>query len=302
MHLAPRELRPVAQPDRFYDGGSDSEPPDPARAARIVLERVDHRPVEVFAMLRRVAYRDQVHGELLVPADLATFRTDLASVPALFTWLVPRTGHHLAPALVHDALVRQPQEHLGAAMDRVAADEVFRRAMRDTHVRTVRRWLVWAAVTLATIHLGSSSWSRRRHLRYRLTAYASLALIAALGTIATLDLVDVVDWLPWMGRRPWWLELTGGLAAAIVVPLLIGCPGAASASPARSPASPWPCCCTSPRCWPSSPRSTSWWSAWRPGNRSARWSPAGSRCWPARCSPRCSSAPREPRAGDQRRA
>lgn len=222
MHLAPRELRPVAQPDRFYDGGSDSEPPDPARAARIVLERVDHRPVEVFAMLRRVAYRDQVHGELLVPADLATFRTDLASVPALFTWLVPRTGHHLAPALVHDALVRQPQEHLGAAMDRVAADEVFRRAMRDTHVRTVRRWLVWAAVTLATIHLGSSSWSRRRHLRYRLTAYASLALIAALGTIATLDLVDVVDWLPWMGRRPWWLELTGGLAAAIVVPLLIG--------------------------------------------------------------------------------
>jgi Na+(H+)/acetate symporter ActP len=53
-------------------------------------------------------------------------------------------------------------------------------------------------------------------------AYGTLAVIAALGVIATLDLLDVVDWLPWMGDRPWWLELVGGLAAAVVIPLLLG--------------------------------------------------------------------------------
>ena len=43
-------------------------------------------------MERRIAYRDRQLGELLVPRATATFRTDLTSVPALFTWLVPKTG------------------------------------------------------------------------------------------------------------------------------------------------------------------------------------------------------------------
>jgi hypothetical protein len=107
-------------------------------------------------------------------------------------------------------------------MDRPTADRVLRRAMRDTHVGPVRRWLVWAAATLWTIHVGSVSWSRLRHLRYLVAADTTLAVIAVLGTIATLDLFDVVDAVPWMGDRPWWLELAGGLAAAVVLPLLLG--------------------------------------------------------------------------------
>jgi hypothetical protein len=94
--------------------------------------------------------------------------------------------------------------------------------MRDTHVGAVRRWLVWAAVTLWTIHLGAGSWSPLRHVRYVVAADGTLALVGVLGTIATLDLFDVVDWLPWMGDRPWWLELLGGLAGAVVIPLLLG--------------------------------------------------------------------------------
>jgi hypothetical protein len=143
-------------------------------------------------------------------------------VPTLFTWLVPKTGTHLVPALLHDGLVGPPRDHLGVPLDRPTADLVLRRAMRDTHVGTVRRWLVWAAVTLGTITVGSTSWSRARHWRYLVAAYGTLAVIAVLGTIATLDLVDVVDWLPWMGDRPWPLELAGGLAGAVVVPLLLG--------------------------------------------------------------------------------
>lgn len=217
------DLRP--QPHRFYDGGTDSEPPAPASAPRIVLERDVQGERELFAMMRRIAYRDEELGELLVPADLRAFRTDLTSVPTLFTWLVPKTGSILPPALLHDGLVGAvppAQDYVGPPIDRPTADRVLRRAMRDTHVGVVRRWLVWAAVTLATIHVGTPSWSRWRHLRYAAVADATLAVIATLGVIATLDLFDVVDWLPWMGDRPWWLELVGGLAGAVVIPLLLG--------------------------------------------------------------------------------
>lgn len=213
---------PAPQPHRFFDGGTDDEPPDPGAPPRIVLERDVQDGQELFRALRRIGYRDEEVGDLLVPADLAAFRTDLASVPALFTWLVPRTGNILPPALLHDGLVPPGESHVGAPMDRPTADLVLRRAMRDTHVGTVRRWLVWAAVTLWTIQLGDASWGRLRHLRYLVAADGTLALIGVLGTIATLDLFDVVDRLPWMGDRPWWLELAGGLAGAVVIPLLLG--------------------------------------------------------------------------------
>lgn len=210
------------QPHRFHDGGTDTEPPAPTARPRVVLERDVQGERELFRMLRRIGYLDEEHGELLVPADLDAFRTDLTSVPALFTWLVPKTGTHLVPALLHDGLVGPGPSYVGPPIDRPDADLVLRRAMRDTHVGLIRRWLMWSAVTLATIHVGTPSWSRPRHLRYLLVADGTLGLIGVLGAIATLDLLDVVDWLPWMGERPWWLELLGGLAAAVVIPLLLG--------------------------------------------------------------------------------
>lgn len=226
-------VTPVAiQPDRFHDGGTDTEPADPASPPRIVLERVEtgdvHRRTESFRMLRRIAYRDREHGVLLVPKDLGTFETDLTSVPTLFTWLVPRTGRHLPPALLHDGLVHGRHEEptyvatAGDVIDRVEADRVFRAAMRDTDTGLVRSWLIWSAVTLGTIRAGSTVWSRATHLRYLLTAAASLLVVAVLGVLATLDLFDVVDALPWMGERSTGLELAGGLAGAVVVPLLLG--------------------------------------------------------------------------------
>jgi hypothetical protein len=231
--VGPWLLRGGPEPARFHDGGTATEPPDPSRPPRVVLERVEtgdlHQRTERFRMLRRLAYRDRQYGDLLVPADLDSFVTDLTSVPALFTWLVPRTGRHLPPALVHDGLVHHPDHPAsylsaeGHVLDRVAADRVFRTAMRDTDTGPVRSWLVWSAVTLATIWHGSAGWSPGRHLRYRLVAGGSLLLVAALGVVATLDLFDVVAWLPWMGAgRPFWLELLGGLAGAVVVPLLLG--------------------------------------------------------------------------------
>lgn len=230
--MTPWRLPGGPEPERFHDGGTDDEAPDPDAAPRIVLERVEsgdlERRTERFRMLRRIAYRDREYGVLLVPADLAGFDSDLASVPTLFTWLVPRTGRHLPPALLHDGLVHGPRERPsyvstgGRVLDRVAADRVLRTAMRDSDTGPVRSWLVWSAVTLGTVWRGSASWSRSRHWRYRVAAGLSLSVIAVLGVLATLDLLDVVAWIPWMGERSLALELLGGLSGAVVVPLLLG--------------------------------------------------------------------------------
>lgn len=228
------------QPRRFYDGGLPSSaevpgaPPDPGADPRIVLERHARDGLETFAMLRRLAYVDRHLGELLVPADPAAFRTDLTSVPALFTWLVPRTGAHLPAALLHDGLVAggpdEPVSYVstdGHVVDRVTADRVFRDAMADTGTGVVRRWIVWTAVTAATLVLGRGvPWGPARTWRYRAVVGLTVAVVLLLGYGATADLFDVawpgaVDvW--WMPEGPWWRELAGGAAGALLVPVPLG--------------------------------------------------------------------------------
>lgn len=237
------ELRPQEQqPRRYYDGGVNErpsphpgepplrahEPPDPGAEPQILLRRVFTDGVEEFGLQRRLAYRDDEYGELLVPHDVDDFLTDLTSVPAIFTWLVPKSGHHLPAALVHDGLVHPPGDPTyvstdGHEIDRVGADRVFRAAMRDSGTGFVRRWLVWSAVTLGTIWHGSVEWSTARHWRYRAAMILTLITVAVLGVLATLDLLDRGGvTLPWMGKEDWWLELAGGLAGAVVFPLLLG--------------------------------------------------------------------------------
>ena len=232
------------QPRRFYDGGvlpsgaDPGQPPDPRRDPRIVLERHTEDGLERFSLERRIAYLDRHVGEILVPAS-AAFRTDLTSVPALFTWLVPKTGAHLPAALLHDALVggdpstgsgrRDASSYVvegGRRIDRVEADRIFRDAMADTGTGVVRRWIVWTAVTVATIFVGRDlPWSSWRTWSYRAAAAMTIATIAYLGYCATADLFDQRWWLavevPWMGERGWWTEVAGGLAAAIVLPLAL---------------------------------------------------------------------------------
>lgn len=230
-----RQVQP--QVSRFYDGGTlpgadgPGEPADPARQMRIVLERHAEEGVETFSLERRLAYLDRHVGELLVPSS-AAFRTDLTSVPALFTWLVPKTGAHLPAALLHDALVAGPDDPTsytsteGRVVDRVEADRIFRDAMADTGTGVVRRWIVWAAVTVATVMVGREvPWSPARHWSYRLAAGVTVAVILYLGWSATGDLLDQ-SWpgaveVPWMGERPFLVELAGGLSGAIVVPLAL---------------------------------------------------------------------------------
>ncbi|GAA1476531.1 hypothetical protein GCM10009623_09770 [Nocardioides aestuarii] len=219
--------RVTPQLHRFHDGGTPSEPPDRGAAPRIVLERLTERGAEEFRLERRIGYDDRELGELLVPADGA-FRTDLTSVPWLFTWLVPKTGAHLPAALLHDGLVGGadgPASYVsteGHVVHRDVADRVFRDAMADTGTGPVRRWLVWTAVATATIFVGSGGWSRARTWAHRVAAATTIAVVVVVGTLATVDLLDAGVALPWMGERPWWSELVGGAAGAVAIPFLLG--------------------------------------------------------------------------------
>lgn len=217
------------QPLRFYDGGTDAEPSDERRPPLIVLERTLEMAEQRFRMQRRLAYRDREYGVLLVPADLGGFETDLASVPAVFGWLVPRSGNHLPAALLHDGLASAPGEPAsyvsveGHVLDRVEANRVFRDAMADTGTGFVRRWLMWSAVTTWTMLDGHGTrWTRAERLRRRLTAVATLALITALGVLGTLDLLDAWDGVPWMPEGGWVLELVTGAIGAALIPFALG--------------------------------------------------------------------------------
>jgi hypothetical protein len=223
--------RVIPQLHRFHDGGTATEPPDRDADPRIVLERLTEGGAEQFRLERRLGYDDRELGELLVPAVPGVeggFRTDLTSVPWLFTWLVPTTGAHLPAALLHDGLVGGgdgPASYVSTAghvVTRDVADRVFRDAMADTGTGPVRRWLVWTAVATATIVVGSAGWSRARTWAYRVAAATTIALVVLIGTLATVDLADAGVQLPWMGERPWWSELVGGAAGAVAIPFLLG--------------------------------------------------------------------------------
>ena len=196
-------------PSRFFD---------PATGGPMVLQLEPDGAG--FRILRPFGYRDPRYGEpFVVPSDVATFRTDLASIPWFFAWLVPGLGTHLPAVLLHDGLVVGPNEgktHVGPDVDREEADRILRDAMASLGTPVVRRWLMWTAVILATAFS-----TLRPRWRWAPLVVGTLLLVAGLGVAATLDLFDVADVLPWMAARPWYVELALGALFAVVVPLVV---------------------------------------------------------------------------------
>lgn len=184
----------------------------------IVLRRLPLDPNgsdrERFVLHRRVTYSvgtDETDGPfeytVSAPGD-ELLETDLASVPQLLTWLVPKSGRHLPAALVHDAMVDDD------AIDRFEADRRFRDGMGDLGVGLVRRWLMWTAVSLKTIE-------KRGTIGLRLGVLVTLVAVIVLGTLATINLVTDRTLVPWMGSRGLIAELVLGLSGAVVVPMAI---------------------------------------------------------------------------------
>jgi Protein of unknown function (DUF1353) len=198
----------VTQPSRFYDVASNGP-------VQVQIQQVGSS----YRIVRQLGYRDPRYQEpFIVPADVDTFSTDLASIPWMFAWLVPGLGTHLPAVLLHDGLVTdrgQPPTHIGPKVDRVEADRILRDAMASLGTPRLRRWLMWTGVTVATC------WSDVPHRWWwRVVMPMTLGIVGLLGVLATLDLADVWDVLPWMGDRPWWAEFASGAAFALLVPLV----------------------------------------------------------------------------------
>ncbi|MGI8427010.1 MAG: DUF1353 domain-containing protein [Actinomycetota bacterium] len=78
-----------------------------------------------------------------VPLRIPHFRTDLASIPGIFTWFVPTYGVHTKAAVVHDFLCQT----LETKEDRFDADKVFRDGLRELKVKGLRRFFMGSAVS-----------------------------------------------------------------------------------------------------------------------------------------------------------
>ena len=199
----------AAEPSRFFDAATGG-------TMQLQLEPDGAR----FRILRPFGYHDPGYGQpFIVPKDVATFRTDLASIPWCFAWLVPGLGTHLPAVLLHDGLVvgsKEEKSHVGPDVDREEADRILRDAMASLGTPVVRRWLMWTAVILAT-----ALSALRPRWRWAPLVVATLSVVAALGAAATLDLFDAAELLPWMADRPWYVELALGGLFAIVVPLVM---------------------------------------------------------------------------------
>jgi len=197
------------QPSRFYDAASGGE-------LQLQLQPVGAE----FKILRQFGFRDPHCREpFTIPADSLAFRTDLASIPWFFAWLVPGLGTHLPAVLVHDALVLSKGEapaRIGPAVDREEADRILRDAMASLGTPVIRRWLIWTGVTLAT-----AVTTLKPRWYWPTVVIGSLLIIVALGTLATLDLLGVWNVLPWMGDRPLPVELGLGALFAVLIPAML---------------------------------------------------------------------------------
>ncbi len=197
-----------------------SEPSEP----QIVLHR---RDVGEYALGCRFGYFDATtQAEYLVPSDIASFRTDLASIPWFFAWLVPALGTHIPAALLHDGLVVEvggEPTHIGPPVERLEADRIFRDAMKVQGTRVVRRWIVWTAVALAT--LWTEGTARFTSTAMKVALIINFGLVALLGVLATLELLNAEIGgysiaIPWM---PGGIvtQVLGGAVGAVVLPLLL---------------------------------------------------------------------------------
>jgi hypothetical protein len=204
-------------------------PQFPQRPSQVVLEQHIEGAAERFRVIEPIGFWDpDLAFGIIVPDNLGSNKTDLTSVPRLFTWLVGRSGPHSAAAIVHDSLVTLPLSYVAPRLvKRHEADAVFRNALASARVPVLRRWVMYAAVTGGTMIAkfdpdGSDDPDRQRRKPVGVLGFVALLLsILVLGTMATIDLLDGRDLLPWMGDRSTTQEAVNGFVMALLAPLLL---------------------------------------------------------------------------------
>lgn len=151
--------------------------------AAVVLEHVavrrNGRVDEHIAVGRDLVVWHHLCGVVRVPADHRCFSTDLASVPWFWRWVVGRVGVHLRAAVVHDWLIHQAGH--GGGVSRADADRVFDDMLRRDGVDLVTRWLMVAAVGVATAVSGG------HRLWMRLWVPCTMAAVVIAGVVTMLS-------------------------------------------------------------------------------------------------------------------
>jgi Protein of unknown function (DUF1353) len=160
--------------------------------ARVVVEQLDDKNWVVREPFSYTGKQD--------PFEIyAGMRTDFASVPRIFAWLLPSYGRYTKAAIVHDLLWREWAKE--GRLDYIDADGIFRRAMRELEVPFLRRWMMWAAVRWGALRKpgGRRKWLREAPRVLVMTLVAAPivlppALFIGLGMFLFL-IFEVIAWL-----------------------------------------------------------------------------------------------------------
>jgi Protein of unknown function (DUF1353) len=157
-------------------------------AEDVVVREVDARFWELVVPITYDGNADSFS----VPAG---FQTDFASVPRPLVWLLPRYGAYTKSAILHDFLCTT------AVVSRADADGLFRRSMRELGVPFVRRWMMWAAVRLAS---RLSNAGPREVAIWLVAAIPSLAFVLVPGLVILfwLFLFWLVELIFYLALRP----------------------------------------------------------------------------------------------------
>ncbi len=105
---------------------------------------------------------DAERRTIVVPRGMLT---DLSSVPRITRPIIDRVGPHLEASIVHDFLYVAWQDipgHGARDDDRRFADELFKVAMAEAEVHSVKRWLIYQAVAA----FGGSAYRETDEQRY----------------------------------------------------------------------------------------------------------------------------------------
>lgn len=154
-------------------------------AGDVVVRQVDAKSWE----LREPVTYEGRDETFVVPAG---FKTDFASIPRMFVWLIPRYGNYTRAAILHDYLCT------AKPVSRADADGLFRRAMQELGVSVPRRWMMWAAVRAASFMKGAD---KGQWFAFAIVAPLALlfVLVPAVVVQAFLFLfwfVELISWLP----------------------------------------------------------------------------------------------------------
>jgi hypothetical protein len=164
----------------------------------VVVREVGDNTWELVEPLRYQGNTDQFE----VPNG---FQTDFASVPRAFQWLLPKYGRYTKAAILHDFLCEQSK---AGRFDRDDADGIFRRTMRELGVSFIRRWIMWAAVSLATRGLDLRNRRIGRVFSWRSVQLLLVAIPSIIFFLVPAVVVTIFGALFWLIEAIVFLALT----------------------------------------------------------------------------------------------